>query len=150
MSVIRTVLPYGVAMVALAAVGCGDPYDGRMEVSGTASLKGKPLPDGSTVTFIPQDNQGTEGQALFNGGKYTIPRQNGLKPGKYLVRLSAGDGKTAVDPTNPGEPPAPGPGGRGSTNIISKQLIPADWGERSKQVVTVESDKPNVFAFDIP
>ena len=146
MSSLRRVNPVGVALVLCAALGCSDPYAGLFEVSGLAKLKGKPLPDGATVTFVPQDNQGTEGQAVFNGGKYVIPRQNGLKAGKYLVRLSAGDGKTAVNPTNPDEPPGPG----GGTNIISKELVPPDWGVRSKQTVTVTADKPNVFDFDIP
>jgi len=149
MFTIRRIAPFGAALLVVSVVGCSDPYAGRMEVSGSASLKGKPLPDGAIVTFIPQDNQGTEGQAVFNGGKYTIPRQNGLKPGKYLVRLTAGDGKTAVNPINPDEPPGPG-GNRGSTNIISKELIPPAWGRDSKQFVTVESDKQNAFAFDIP
>lgn len=149
MLTVRRAIPFGVALCVVVVVGCSDPYAGRMEVSGTASLKGKPLPDGATVTFIPQDNQGTEAQALFNGGKYSIPRQNGLKPGKYLVRLSAGDGKTAVNPANPDEPPGPG-GNKGSTNIVSKELIPKEWGEKSTQFVTVVSDKPNVFPFDIP
>lgn len=149
MLTLRRLAPFGAVACLVAVVGCSDPYAGRMEVSGTASLKGKPLPDGATVTFIPQDNQGTEAQALFNGGKYSIPRQNGLKPGKYLVRLSAGDGKTAVNATNPDEPPGPG-GNKGSTNIVSKELIPKEWGEKSTQFVTVVSDKPNVFPFDIP
>ena len=149
MLTIRRIAPFGAAMFVVVAVGCSDPYAGRMEVSGTASLKGKPLPDGSTVTFIPQDNQGTEGQALFTGGKYHIPRPNGLRAGKYLVRLSAGDGKTAVNAANPDEPPGPG-GNKGSANIISKELIPKEWGEKSTQFVTVVSDKANVFAFDIP
>lgn len=149
MFTIRRIAPVGAALCLVAMVGCSDPYAGRMEVSGSASLKGKPLPDGAIVTFIPQEDQGTEGQALFNGGKFTIPRPNGLKPGKYLVRLTAGDGKTAVNAANPDEPPGPG-GNKGSTNIISKELIPDDWGSKSKQYVTVASDKPNVFTFDIP
>jgi hypothetical protein len=134
------------AFLAVFVAGCSDPYAGRFEVSGSAKLKGKPIPDGATVTFIPQDNQGTEGQALFVGGKYTIPRANGLKAGKYLVRLSAGDGKTATNPVNPDEPPGPG----GGNNIISKELVPPDWGIKSKQTVTVTAEGPNVFDFDIP
>jgi hypothetical protein len=134
------------AFLAVFVAGCSDPYAGRFEVSGSAKLKGKPIPDGATVTFIPQDDQGTEGQAVFTGGKYLIPRPNGLKAGKYLVRLSAGDGKTATNPVNPDEPPGPG----GGTNIISKELVPPDWGTRSKQTVTVTAAGPNTFDFDVP
>ncbi len=146
MARIRRAIPLGMAVVVTFVVGCSDPYAGRLEVSGSAKLKGKSLPDGATVTFIPQDNQGTEGQAVFTGGKYVIPRPNGLKAGKYLVRLSAGDGKTASNPVNPDEPPGPG----GGSNIISKDLIPSDWGLKSKQTVTVTAEGPNVFDFDIP
>ena len=147
MEVLRRAAPIGVAVLVLAVSGCGgDPYAGRMEVSGTASLKGKPVPDGAIIQFEPLESQGTAGMTQFTGGAYMIPRQNGLKPGKYLVRLTAGDGKTAVNPVNPDEPPGPG----GGTNIVSKDLIPADWGSRSKQEVTVTAEGPNKFDFNIP
>jgi hypothetical protein len=145
MSVIRAVIAGG--LVASLAAGCSDPYAGKYEVSGTVKLKGQPIKDGAIVMLEALENQGTGGQATTSGGAFTIPRQNGLKPGKYLVRVSAGDGKTAVNPTNPDEPP--GPGGPGGTNIVSKELVPADWNVRSKQEITVTKDGPNKFDFDI-
>jgi hypothetical protein len=149
MVVVRRAIPPGVAVLILALTGCGgDPYAGRMEVSGSATLKGQPLPDGAIIQFEPLESQGTAGTAMFTAGAYSLPRQNGLKAGKYLVRLSAGDGKTAVNPVNPDEPP--GPAMKGSTNIVSKDLIPADWGSKSKQEVTVTAAGPNKFDFVIP
>jgi hypothetical protein len=143
---VRRAVPIGAAVALVLIVGCSDPYTGRYEVSGSATLKGQPMPDGAVITFIPQDNQKTEGQGVFSGGKYLIRRENGLEAGKYLVRMTAGDGKTAVSPTNPDEPPGPG----GGNNIISKELVPKEWGVNSKQEVTVSADKPNVFDFIIP
>jgi hypothetical protein len=136
----------GLATALLASLGCSDSADGRMEVSGNVNLKGSPIPDGAIIQYEPLDSQGTAGQATITKGNYKIPRANGLKPGNYLVRMTAGDGKTAVNPVNPDEPPGPG----GGKNIVSKDLVPPDWGLRSKQKVTVTADGPNTFSFDIP
>jgi hypothetical protein len=127
---------------AALLVGCSDPYAGRMAVSGGVKLVGQPLKEGS-ITFVPLDKQDTQGGAPIINGEYNIPRQSGLKPGKYLVQLTAGDGKTIDNPEE-----AAGPGG--STNIVSVDLIPPEWNIRSNQKVEVKSDGPNKFDFDIP
>jgi hypothetical protein len=130
------------SIISMAAVaGCSDPYAGRMEVTGGVKLQGKPLKDGSIV-FEPLDKQGTQSGAAIANGEYKVPRQSGLKPGKYLVRLTAGDGKT------PANEEAASPGG--STNIVSMDLIPDDWNTRSKHQVEVTSSGPNRFDFEIP
>lgn len=130
---------------ALFVVGCGGG-DGKEAVSGAITLKSKTFPDGGLVTFEPLENQGTAAPSVVSGGKYDIPRQNGLKPGRYRVWMTAGDGKTAVNPVSSDQPPGPG----GGANIISKELVPAAWGRDSKQEVTVKAGGPNVFNFDIP
>ena len=133
-------------LAAILAAGCSDQHDGRVALSGTVKLKGQPIKDGAIVVFEPLDNQETGGNATVAGdGAYTIPRASGLKPGKYLVRVTAGDGKTAVNPLNPDSPPGPG-----GSNIISRDLVPQDWNVNSKQQVTVTMDGPNKFDFDIP
>ncbi len=127
--------------------GCsGGVPDGRLEVSGTVNLKGKPIADGAIVTLSPRDGQDTEAMMMTVGGAFKLPAMNGLKPGKYLVRVSLGDGKTAIDPVNPDEPPGPSVG----TNIVSKELVPANWNTNSKQEITVTKEGPNVFPFEIP
>jgi hypothetical protein len=136
----------GAALLAAAALaGCADSHDGRREVSGAVKLKGQPIKDGAIVLFEPLENQDTAGNATVADGAYTIPRASGLKPGRYLVRVTAGDGKTAVNPVDPDSPPGPG-----GTNIISRDLVPPNWNVNSKQEVTVTKDGPNKFDFDIP
>jgi len=136
----------GLVFVLAITAGCSAPPDGRLEVSGTVKLKGQSIKDGAIVLFEPLDEQDTAGNATVSGGKFDIPRTAGLKPGRYLVRITAGDGTTAVNALNPDSPPGP----TGGTNIISKDVVPADWNVRSKQQVTVTNNGPNRFDFEIP
>ena len=133
-------------LVALAFAGCGDKYDGRMEVSGQVALKKQQIKDGATVIFEPLEKQGTGTNIATTGGAYKIPHESGLKPGKYLVRVTLGDVKQPVNVIDPGSPPGPG----GGTNVMAKELVPKEWNVNSKQEVTVTKDGPNVFDFDIP
>jgi hypothetical protein len=128
-------------VLPLLLVGCADRYGGRLAVRGEVKLEGKPLKQG-TIKFVPLDGQGTESGAAVADGAYTVPAQNGLKPGKYLVQLSAGDGKTPHDE----EIAAPG----GSANIVSLDLIPEDWNVRSTQQVEVKKGEANTFNFNVP
>jgi hypothetical protein len=138
-------------LMAVAWAGCSDPYGGRMEVTGSVTLEGQPLKDG-LIMFSPLDQQDTPSGASIVNGKYDIPRQNGLKPGKYLVRLTSGDGKTiargARQDKNAPKEQAAAPGG--STNIVSLDRIPEEWNVRSKQEREVKANGVNRFDFDIP
>jgi hypothetical protein len=143
-----------ISLVAAALVGCSEPYAGRMEVTGAVKLQGRALKDGS-ILFVPLDKQDTQEGSQILDGEYKIPRQKGLKPGKYLVRVTAGDGVTPARQSARGkktvenEPAAlPGPGG--SRNIVSMDLIPDEWNARSKQQVEIKSNGANRFDFDIP
>ncbi|MBN9120304.1 MAG: carboxypeptidase regulatory-like domain-containing protein [Planctomycetes bacterium] len=133
------------ALAFAASIIAGCSADERTEVTGTVTLKGTPLKNG-TISFEPLDGQKTRATAVIAGGAFGVPRESGLVPGKYLVRVSAGDGKTAVNPVNPDNPPGPG----GGTNIISKELVPADWNVNSKQERTVSKEGPNRFEIVIP
>jgi hypothetical protein len=135
--ILGSLLPFTVALSA----GCADKYDGRMEVTGEVKLQGQPLKDG-LIRFVPLDGQDTPGGGSIQNGEYKIPRSNGLKAGKYLIQLSAGDGKT------PNDEEAGSPGG--STNIVSVDQIPDEWNVRSKQQVEVKSNGANRFDFDVP
>jgi len=131
--------------IALFVVGCTDKSGGRVEVAGTVKLGAQPLKDG-TISFEPLEGQPTRATATITNGAYSIPKDKGLQPGKYLIRVSAGDGRTAVNPVSPDQPPGPVKG----TNIVSKDLVPAAWNVDSKQECSVTKDSPNKFDFDIP
>jgi hypothetical protein len=121
--------------------GCSDPYPGLLEVTGSVKLAGEPLKDGS-ISFAPVDGRGTQSGAPIVNGSYALPRPNGLKAGKYLVRITAGDGRT------PANEEAANPGG--STNIVSVDLIPDEWNAKSTKEVEVKANSVNKFDFEIP
>jgi hypothetical protein len=142
----RLALAFGLTTGLILLAGCADKYAGRVAVTGNVKLKGAPIKDGALVMFEPMEGQDTGANATTTGGTYSVPREAGLKPGKYRIRVTAGDGVTAVNPLDEG---GPGPGGKG-TNIVSKDLVPKEWNVASKQEVTVKADGPNKFDFEIP
>jgi hypothetical protein len=81
---------------------------------------------------------------MIQDGSYSVPAEKGLPPGKYLVRISS----VAEDPSAPVPemPGMPEDGGVGE----AEERIPAEYNTESKQEVTVTSEGPNKFDFDIP
>jgi hypothetical protein len=126
----------------LALTGCSKSAGGRMEITGSVNLVGKPI--NGIIQFKPLENQDTQEGAQIIKGEYKIPGKQGLKPGKYLVIISSGDGKT---PVNLKEDEAPGPS---VANITSVDLVPEEWNTKSNKEITVKSEPPNKFDFDIP
>jgi hypothetical protein len=135
----------------LFVIGCADPYAGRNAISGLVKLKGEPIKAG-VIFFDPLDKQDTSSGAPIANGEYNIDRKQGLKAGKYRIRVTAGDGVTPAHrfggkgEVQEEEAGAPG----GSRNIVSKDLIPASWNTLSQQEVTVDASRANRFDFDIP
>src|SRR5438094_5861676 len=83
-------------LLALAAVlpagGCGDNGKGLQTVSGTVTLKGKPVESGM-LEFRPTAAASgaaayTRSGAVIADGKFEIPKEKGLVPGKYKVSIS--------------------------------------------------------------
>lgn len=134
------------------SVGCsGDgKTSGRVGVSGSVTLKGAPLPDGGVIQFEPLEKQNTSASVVVVGGNYSVSSANGLQPGMYLVRVSAGDGGEgkAPDPNVPLSPSGNNLPGSGKTEA-KKPSIPPEWGAKSKQQVEVKADGSNKFDFDI-
>src|SRR5262249_13896346 len=130
MRLARPLLAWTIFASATTLAGCSDP-DGPRAVSGFVKLEGQPLKEGC-ISFVPVDKQGPESGAPITNGEYEIPADHGLKPGTYLVQITAGDGKT---PTNVEDIAAPG----GGTNIVSVDLIPEDWNTKSQQKIEVKA-----------
>lgn len=90
-----------VASVCAAAtfMGCSG-RDGRVTVSGTVTLDGKPLAV-AAINFRPAPgNDANSAGGGVKNGNFTLPAESGLKPGEYLVNVLARKetGRMVFDP----------------------------------------------------
>src|SRR5687768_3847834 len=112
--------------------GCAAKEPSQFPVSGTVTLKGQPLDQG-TIQFDPTaPEQGTFSGVGIQAGKYSIPAENGLAPGTYRVRISSAEPGPVVEQAAPGEsgPPA-------------KDRIPTKYNVETTLQAEVTKDKPN-------
>jgi hypothetical protein len=128
--------------LAAMAGGCGasDPL-GRRAVSGTVTLDGTPLADG-TISFQPTEQGATSSGAVISAGKYSIDRDRGLPHGKYRVVINAikpGTGMSLPEGKMPGE----------EVGTPPVELIPPDWNTKSQNVVEVPSSGAAHFTHEI-
>jgi len=91
-----------VALPAILATGCGSS-DPRLAVSGTVKFKGQLLDQGR-IEFHPPDGKGTQSGDVIQNGRYAIPREKGLLPATYEVRIFSYDEKGPKIEAIPGEP----------------------------------------------
>ncbi|MDR0522462.1 MAG: hypothetical protein LBH00_11510, partial [Planctomycetaceae bacterium] len=117
--------------------GCGNPQ-GRLSVSGTVTLDGEPITEGS-ISFEPVGSQPIKIQsgALIRNGKYAVPGKSGLVPGEYLASISAQQATGNKIKTDMGE----------VDEVID--LIPPEYGSESKQRITVTETGKQTFDFPI-
>lgn len=87
-------------LIALLSLSMGCADDGKFEVSGTVSFKGKPVPAGE-IRFTPdKGNKGPIVLARIKAGKYETPKDKGLVGGHYQLRISGyGAAGNSKDPT---------------------------------------------------
>jgi hypothetical protein len=80
----------GLLLAGLVAIcGCGD--SGYTSVSGVVLLDGEPVPE-AAVAFVPEDPHGENATGYTDeDGRFsmTSTTKNGVKPGKYKVRIEA-------------------------------------------------------------
>ncbi len=90
------------ATLIILLSGCGGKS--LTTISGTVTLDGKPVEDGS-IQFIPTGAEGTTEGANIKGGKYTAT----VSPGKNEVKIFASEDHPTKTIANvePGKPPVP-------------------------------------------
>jgi hypothetical protein len=94
----------GFALTLLS--GCGE-RDPRLAVAGTVTFKGEPL-DRGQIEFLPPGGKGSQSGTGIVNGRYEIPRDNGLLPGTYEVRIFSYDTKGVKVPDPDAVPGDPG------------------------------------------
>lgn len=124
--------------ILCSPIGCNE--GDRAEVSGTVSLNGTSIEEGS-ISFIPvEGNNGPEVGAVINKGRYHIPRTLGVMVGKNRVELKAfrNSGRKVQDPTGP-------PGTLAEERVAA---FPPEYNERSTLFRDVNKGS-NTIDFDI-
>lgn len=125
-------------LMVLACLGCrqSNPLD-LQAVSGAVTFEGKPLDQGS-IQFVPQDEAaGLLSGALITAGKYSIPQEKGLPPGKYTVRISSADQSASVPSGPPGM----------DSSVPAKERIPVRYNSESQLAAEVTAGGDNTFDF---
>jgi len=120
--------------------GCsGDNPEGRRAISGTVTLDGAPLKQGS-ISFEPQKQGGLRSGTTIADGRYSIRAEKGLPAGRYKVMIFASQPGAggAASGALPGDPvPAAG------------ELIPPEYNAKSDKFIEVTEDGPTQFDFNI-
>jgi len=122
---------------ALMLAGCSG-NDGRVTVTGTVTLDGQPLSDG-TITFV-GSNGASAGVGSIDNGSFTISKTGnaeGMDPGSYKVQVESWE-------VQPGEPQDDGTFAEGKTRIPEKYNKAADSGLTAE--VTADGGS---FTFDL-
>lgn len=92
-------------LLSLLVAGCGSSGPDRYNVSGMVTYAGQPIPKGEIV-FEPdpqRGNQGPQGRAPINGGKFASVEGRGVIAGPVIARVFAYDGK--FNPESPNGSP---------------------------------------------
>lgn len=132
---------WGVAIAALAAVGCGGSGDGlpRQAISGQVILDGKPLESGM-ITFAQPSGAEPVASAFVENGAYTIARADGPIPGAHRVSIWSRKptGRKVRNPDDPSE-------------MIEevRDIIPPRYGSKSELTAEIKEGETNAFDFSL-
>jgi hypothetical protein len=119
------------ALFSVTFAGCG-PENKRRAVSGTVTFRGEALETGS-ISFLTA--AGPAGGALIRDGKFQLPAEQGLEPGKYKVTISSPKGEGERTP----EQIAAG------ASVPAKEQIPAKYNRDTTLNLEVTPGGPNEF-----
>jgi hypothetical protein len=133
----RGILAVELSLGLILTSGCGGPANGRLGISGTVILDGKPLDQG-VITFASDDPESPSSGAMVLEGEFQIPDGKGLRPGEYKVAIDAAD-----------EGGATGTPGADYTMVIPLSKIPPKYNTETTLKAQVISDGDNDFVFDL-
>jgi hypothetical protein len=122
------------ACVAVLFAGDGCSGDGlpRQPVSGFVTLDGQPLSSGA-ITFFPDllrdPDYPVAAGAMIDRGYFSIPRGQGLVPGRYVVAINSAATR-AKRRKNQREP--------GNDQAVEKERVPAKYNSESQMAIEIK------------
>jgi hypothetical protein len=134
-------------MSIILSSGCGKKNsnpDGREDVRGKITLNGKVIENNANIRFVPVNNTDklSGGGGQITNGKFHLTGQDGVKPGKYKVQISA-----YVNYDRKTETPATGK--TGDFDFYPVMLIPPEFNTQTTLEYEVVAGKTNVYNYDI-
>jgi hypothetical protein len=123
-------------LAAVASEGCSKS-DGRAEITGKVAFKNGEMIRRGSIEFSPLDGGAVHGGARIADGLYAIPKEKGLKAGKYLIRIYAPSGLLSMSG-------APGQAGK-----LPEEIVAAKYNVNSQLNVEVGSEGTQEFDFVI-
>ena len=116
-------------------VGCGSSNpQGRLPIEGTVRLNDKPINSGSiSFVSVPEASVKISTGAVIQDGKYSIPRDQGLPVGDYIVRFFASEDTGQID--------------KNTNAPLFKEMFPPKYNTASQEKISVTKDK-KTFVFD--
>ena len=115
-------------LIVSGVIGCGEKL---VPISGTVSVKGVPVEEGS-IRFVPADGGAPQGSAIRQG-KYEAM----LSPGDVTVEIQGSKkvGERKYVPSDPSSPMVP----------VMEQVVPPKYQRNSplKETITEENDNLN-------
>lgn len=132
-------ITYLTATLALITpTGCSRITD-KSAIKGTVKFKKGEVVDQGSIEFSPVDpKSGNQSGARIADGAYEVPQDKGLRPGKYIVRISAPSGLLS------------GQGAPGSGKMeLPKERVSEKYNARSKLEVQVKPESSQTFDFEV-
>ena len=122
----------------LVITGCGSD-DGRITITGTVTLDGEMLPDGSISLRPMMGTSGPTAGGKITNGSFSIPSDKGVMPGSYRVEITASreTGKEVMDTRLNTMMP----------EII--QYVPTKYNRESELTADITEAGPNQFEFQL-
>lgn len=128
----QQLLNVAAACLLLTAInGCGGPTDGRMNVTGSATIDGAPLTDG-TITFY--KGSSSSGVGIIKDGAFTVSESGGtegMQPGTYQIAIQSWE----VEPFAVGDD--------GQMGGPGKSRIPEKYNSTATSELTAEISAEN-------
>lgn len=128
-----TLLAPALAVVLMNSAGCGRPV--RRAVAGAVTLDGQPLEE-AVVLFVPLDAGGRKTGAPIAAGRYAVPRDVGLLPGRYRVEI------TDDPPIDPAMRPD-------QVRQQARRRLPVSYSTSSPLAVEVTANGSTDFDFEL-
>jgi hypothetical protein len=121
-----------VAML-FASEGCSGDGLPRQPIAGFVTLDGQPLSSGA-ISFYPSSlkdpNYPVSGGAMIKRGYFSIPRWQGLVPGRYEVTINSADALKRRSRVLRGEP--------GNDEAVEKEHVPAKYNAKSQMAIEIK------------